>query len=290
MRISKTLVTGAVAAVAVAGTANASTVIDNFTNATAPSAASLGPFGSGYNGLGTFSNTGQTGSGIVGSRLVYDNSSGGTVASTMSGNGQWRAVVTGGGQGSYSDTQLISQYRFGSVLDFSQGFGITGSGTASGGGTYSYQDIDWTEGIYDPTAWTGEYEGDGTYTGQMVTINETEVGYGIGIQLMMGANNSGGYTGRMWCQFDMYGSQSLGNFTFTAADFAAALAAGNFVGTIDLTQVNAIGVYQYAYSGDVAGIASGTWDYTATSFSIVPAPGAIALLGAAGLVGTRRRR
>jgi hypothetical protein len=289
MRISKTLVTGAVAAVAVAGTANASTVIDNFTNAASPSASSLGPYGSGYGGLGAFSNTGQTGSGIVGSRLLYNNASGGTVASTMSGNGQWRAVATGGGQGSNSDTQLISQYRFGSVLDFSQGFSITGSGTASGGGTFSYQDIDWDN--YDSTAWTGEYEGDGTYTGPMVTITETEIGYGIGIQLMMGANNSGGYTGRMWCQFDMYGSQSLGNFTFTAADFAAAIAANNFDGVIDLTQVNAIGVYQYAYSGDNAGIASGTWDYTATGFSIVPAPGALALLGAAGLIGgTRRRR
>ena len=278
---------GVAAAVAVAGSANASTVIDNFTNATSPSDSSLGPFGSGYGGLGAFSNTGQTGSGIVGSRLLYNNSSGGTVASTMSGNGQWRAVVTAGGQGSYSDTQLISQYRFGSVLDFSQGFSITGSGTASGGGTYSYQDIDWDN--YDSTAWTGGSEGDGDYTGAMVTINDTEAGYGIGIQLMMGADNSGVYTGRMWCQFDMYGTQSLGNFTFTAADLAAAIAANNVDGTIDLTHVNAIGVYQYAYSGDVAGIASGSWDYTATGF-VVPAPGALALLGAAGLIGARRRR
>lgn len=280
MRISKTLMTGAVAAVAVAGTASASTVIDNFTNAASPSASSLGPYGSGYNGLGTFSNTGQTGSGIVGSRLLYDNArDGGTVASTMSGNGQWRAVVTSGGPASFSDTQLISQYRFGSVLDFSQGFSITGSGSASGGGTYTYDD--------------------GTGNNTVGTL----VGYGIGIQLMMGANSSGGSTGRMWCNIDMYGSRSLGNFTFTAADFAAALAANQFVGVIDLTQVNAIGVVQYAYSGFTAqemsdyfgstgggAIAGGSWDYTATSFSVVPAPGALALLGVAGLVGTRRRR
>jgi hypothetical protein len=281
MRISKTLMTGAVAAVAVAGTASAvvtPVVIDNFTTA-----GTLGPSGSGYNGAGTFSTSGwTTGGNYLGSRLLYNNSWGdGTVNSTMSGNGQWTAALTGG---TSSDTQLMAQYKLSSVQDLTgKAIYIAGSGTASGGGAYSFQDIDYSEGIYDDSYWI-----DGVYTGPMTTVNAEQPGYGIGVVLYTGASSTANsWANRVSVQLNMYGSRSLGNFSFLATDFGP-----GDNGDFDFSQVNAIQVFQYTYNSLPGyGIAMGTWNYTATSFSIVPAPGALALLGVAGLVGgTRRRR
>jgi uncharacterized protein (TIGR03382 family) len=234
----------AAAAIASQAGAGVSTVIDSFS-----AAGALGAQGSGYAGLGEFSTADwTTGSGHLGSRLIYDNSWGdGLVAQSMSGNGQFVASLNGG---TGSDTQLIAQYRMGSAIDLS-GAGtsilVRGAGAASGG------DAD-------------------------------NVGYGIGIALFNGAASDGTWTNRCWMQLNMFGAQSLGNFAFSIGDFAAAASAGQSdAENFDFSQVNAFQFYQYAYAG-------GQWDYVATSFEIVPAPGAMALLGIAGLAGVRRRR
>ena len=231
--------------VAVHSHAGVASVIDSFS-----SAGTLGPHGSGYFGVGEFTTAGwSSGGGHLGDRLLYNNSWGdGLVAqASMSGNGQFVSMISGG---TSSDTQLIAQYRLGSSLDLS-GTGTTvlvrGSGSASGG-------------------------------------DSENAGYGIGVALLTGASTDGSWTNRCWLQFNMSGSQSLGNFAFSIADIAAAAAAGSADSeNFDFSQVNAFQFYQYAYAG-------GNWNYAATSFEIVPAPGVIAFVGLAGLVSRRCRR
>ena len=115
----------------------------------------------------------------------------------------------------------------------------------------------------------------------------TSSGGGIGVQLFTGADASGGFTDCTYFQIDVDGQ--TGNFTFTDADFRL------LNSTFDFTNVNAIQVYMYAYGSYPSDetpetFVPNSWDYTATSFEIVPAPGAAALIGLAGLVATRRRR
>jgi hypothetical protein len=108
-------------------------------------------------------------------------------------------------------------------------------------------------------------------------------GFGIGIILFTGLAVDGGgtpiYDMRAYSQIDMNSSQSLGSFSFDAL----AVATENGFTAAEVAAINGFAVYQYVAGGS-------TWNYTATSFSIVPAPGAVALLGAAGLIGARRRR
>jgi hypothetical protein len=268
-------ISSAVAAVAVAGSANAAvvpTVIDNFNTL-----GTLGVNGANYAGIdpAAFS-VGTSGGNYMGSRLLCTNSNGGTANGTMSGNGQFTASMSAtGALNSYADTQLISQYYFSSsVVDMTNSnfstIYVSGSGTASGGGQY-VGDVD----MYDSNGdWIGTQPG-----------NLVKDAYGIGVAVFTGATTTGGFDDNVFVQLNMSGTRSLGNFAFTLADLQAAH------DSFDFTNVNAMFIYQYAYgNNDILGIDGGTWNYTATSFSFVPAPGAAALLGAAGLVGGRRRK
>jgi hypothetical protein len=80
-------------------------------------------------------------------------------------------------------------------------------------------------------------------------------------------------------------TSSGGTLTFNAADFGAGAAA-------NWTDLG--GVWLYVSYDVPAGLSAGTnlGNVTLTDFSYnaVPAPGALALLGAAGIVGARRRR
>ena len=163
---------------------------------------------------------------------------------------------------------MVAQYKFETAIDMTQAANsqirIAGSGSASGGGDgygigvvlfsnlrfANDVQIGWQPNPTDP-------EGDDLPL------------YGPGI----------GYDGRFSTQITMSGSRSLGEFVFNVADFVPAAM---------LSSINGMQVFQYAYGGD--GADAGIWNYTATSFSIVPAPGAAVLVGAAGLVATRRRR
>ncbi len=103
---------------------------------------------------------------------------------------------------------------------------------------------------------------------------------------------------------DTANKTSTWKLSFTNATPDSTLAVGDF--TFDLAFSTGLPTSPVVQSGfDMASIQkltvnfetgvtgsnlSSSWNYTATSFTLVPAPGAVALLGAAGLVGTRRRR
>jgi hypothetical protein len=265
MRISKTLMNGAVAAVAVAGTANAAIVIDNFTQAQAGITTwNYSGNGASVDGVGPTDLTfGSPGSGILGKRLICTNSQGAlnmTASATMNGNGQLAVSLFGGDWG---DNQLMSQYKFASAIDMTQGGqthiyiagsgnGVDGAGGGYGIGIILFSNLRVGTVITD---WTGP---------------DLDVPvYGPGAAYDMRAS---------W-QIDMNGSNSIGNLSFNVLDILAQ----NGADASYAASINGFAVFQYAYGGS-------TWNYTATSFSIVPAPGALALLGAAGLVGGARRR
>lgn len=273
MRSSKTLMTGAVASVALAGSAGAATVIDNFTQARA--AITTWQYGENFTTVQpsfmsassgwTDARFGSAGSGILGRRYVSTNSwgaSNATAAGTMAGDGQFVVSLSGG---SSADNQMVAQYKFDSAIDMTQaansqvriaGSGLASSGAGSDGygiGVVLFSNLRFASDVQigwqpDPS----NPEGDDLPL------------YGPGI----------GYDGRFSAQLTMTGSRSLGEFTFDVADF---------VPEAMRSSINGMQVFQYAYGG-------GTWDYTATGFGIVPGPGALALLGVAGIVGTRRRR
>jgi hypothetical protein len=260
MRISKTLMTGAVAAVAVAGTANAAIVIDNFTQAQAGITTwNYSGNGACVDGVGTTDLTfGSPGSGILGNRLICTNTWGNldpsagavtTASATMNGNGQLAVSLFGGDS---ADNQLMSQYRFASAIDMTQE-----------GQTHIY------------------------IAGSGNGVDGAGGGYGIGIILFSNLRVDSSdptapyaaYDMRASWQIDMNGSNSIGNLSFNVLDVVTA----NGFTASEAASINGFAVFQYAYGGSA-------WNYTATSFSIVPAPGALALLGAAGLVGGARRR
>ena len=208
---------------------------------------------------------GSGGSGILGRRYVATNSWGATNATasgTMAGNGQFAVSLFGGDS---ADNQMVAQYKFDSAIDMTQVANsqvrISGAGAASsiadsegyGIGIVLFSNLRYG------TVQVGWDESTTDADGNNPPV------YGPGI----------GYDGRFSTQITMTGARSLGDFTFDVADF---------VPEAMRSSINGMQVFQYAYGG-------GTWNYTATSFSIVPAPGAFALVGVAGLVGgTRRRR
>lgn len=211
---------------------------------------------------------GTAGSGILGSRYVATNSWGAsntTASGTMSGNGQFAVSLFGGDD---ADNQMVAQYRFDSAIDMGQQatsqVRIAGSGSASGGtDAYGIGIVLFSNLRFANDVQIGWQPNPSDPDGDDVPL------YGPGI----------GYDGRFSTQITMSGARSLGDFVFDVADFVP----------LDmLSSVNGMQVFQYAYGAE--GSDAGTWNYTATSFSIVPAPGALALLGMAGWVGSRRRR
>ena len=63
---------------------------------------------------------------------------------------------------------------------------------------------------------------------------------------------------------------------------------GSNAGSFNLTGTLQAGEYRFVYTSGATGAESGT--LFSLSFSPVPAPGALALLGVAGIIGSRRRR
>jgi len=96
-----------------------------------------------------------------------------------------------------------------------------------------------------------------------------------------------------WVVFNLGANESMGDFTVTAADLLAANA------SLDLSQIKYFSIDFYdgqnIATGSGATSYNGGFSYNASQVNLlgyapVPAPGAIALLGAAGLIGARRRR
>jgi hypothetical protein len=258
------LISSAVTAVAVAGSASAALVVDDFTQSIAPITTwDYAGNGRSVDGIGSSVDMsfGTTGTGHLGRRLVCTNtwpwSSPTTLASATVGGGQFATSLFGG---SSSDNQMMAQYRFDSAVDLTQAslstIRIAGSGTASGG---SY--------------------GIGVILFKNLRTEFSTVGWDDdGNEIVVDPYLTVVYDGRYSVQMDMTSSQSFGDFNFAASDVASAS---------DLASINGFAVFQYAY-GDTT--APGTWNYTATSFSFVPAPGAAALAGLAGLITSRRRK
>jgi hypothetical protein len=207
---------------------------------------------------------GSAGSGILGRRYVSTNSwgaSNATAAGTMAGDGQFAVSLSGG---DYADNQMVAQYKFDAAIDMTQvansQIRITGAGSASSVADSEGYGIGIVlfSNLRSGTVQVGWDESATDADGNNLPL------FGPGI----------GYDGRFSAQVTMTGSRSLGDFTFDVADFVPAEMRSS---------INGMQVFQYAYGG-------GAWNYTATGFSIVPAPGALALLGAAGLAASRRRR
>ncbi len=249
------------ASAAIGGSAAASLVIDDFSQASAPVTTwQYAGNGASVAGIGTVDATfGSTGSGHLGRRLVCTNSwgeSGVTSASATVGGGQFVTSLFGGG---YADNQMMAQYRFDGAVDMTQAslstIRIAGSGTASG----------------------GNY-GIGVILFKNLRVEISTVGWDDdGNEIVVDPYETAVYDGRYSVQMDMTGPQSFGDFEFAASEIASAA---------DLASINGFAVFQYAYGDESA---PGTWNYTATSFSFVPAPGAVALLGLAAAVRSRRR-
>ncbi len=82
---------------------------------------------------------------------------------------------------------------------------------------------------------------------------------------------------------------AVGDFSFDLA-FTSGLPTSPVVQAgFDLSSIESLTV-NFETGVTTTGSAASTWSYTATQFTLVPAPGALALLGAAGLLGGRRRR
>jgi hypothetical protein len=237
MRISKTLMTGAVAAVAVAGSANASVVVDPFTAAQSVTSSKN------TNGSGQEQNSAPSVSGswlgFTTRELTASNgsSSSSTTASatTSIGSGAWTLSVSGAPTFKFAEAAYCS----GVDLNFS-----------------------------DYTSWTFNLAFNGNRS--LSDVNFISLGFGdstLDANFVQLAESTAG-------------SASTLSVTFNKADF------DNYVGFVDWSKITSMSV-RIQLAGNSSATAVTVTGFTAT---VVPAPGAIALLGAAGLVGTRRRR
>jgi hypothetical protein len=249
MRISKTLMTGAVAAVAVAGSANAG-FVDNFNRSLAngTSGAQFTTSISATNASpgGGFSRTNDPLAGTAFSRRVTSVQNLGSSA-TMTGNGSAVFVLGRATGGSASAT---NEAGFGSMnLNYFDNSGAFADLT----GTTSF------------SINVGSYTGGATnWTLDVGFDSQSEFGFGF-LQLQLTNSNI-----------------VSGVLTFNVADMVSD-------GTINWAKVDFInlGVKRTEW-----GAANSTAGFTLSNFqyNVIPAPGAIALLGAAGLVSARRRR
>ena len=268
MRISKTLISGAVAAVAVAGSASAATVVvDNFTS-------------------GSFSRTlGSQGWGSNTSPSIF----------SLTGSNNTRSYQVIGASNPADDDVNVS---------YSQSISSTGSGSASVSLSAS-----WALGDGATTAASLVYgvPQNNPLGAPASSVNLTSFTaftlFGSGTAASSGVNQTNALTQRR-VVFQIYDSTWNQNTSSTSGFFQTQVNIANgAVGDIsfDLSAVTGVnmaavrGIFvQFSQVGrnwsgtDVQSSAS--FSYTITSVQLVPAPGAIALLGAAGLVGTRRRR
>jgi MYXO-CTERM domain-containing protein len=81
-----------------------------------------------------------------------------------------------------------------------------------------------------------------------------------------------------------------GTNNLTGLNFVTSLTSGGTGASIVLSNVQFNGGNGFVGVGGVNGTYSGSSQNNYYNLSVVPAPGAVALLGAAGLVGGRRRR
>ncbi len=263
MRISKTLMTGAVAAVVAAGSANAATVVvDDFTfgsfnqqNITATSTGGFTPR-VGFTNASIFALPGSNNTRTVGagtsntfppagstnpSAASFSSSASSSANVSITGNWGTQGIISSSVDLIYGKPLNDTTGAAASSVDLSSFTALTifGSGTASAAGT----------------------------------------NFAFGTRVIFTLHDASGAS---------YNTQSL----------IAAGAVGNIsldLGTvtgINKTQVRSIWIQFNLDGGNFSGsnAGSGSLNYDISSVQLVPAPGAIALLGAAGMIGMRRRK
>ena len=245
MRISKTLMTGAVATVAVAGSASAAIVVDPFTQAS----DALG-------GAGSTTNIVQSGSWLGGlfdrrttsaTRGVGGTTPSGGVATScrsQTGGGLWVGTFTG----DRPNTSLGSTI----ALAFEN---ANSSAVA----------IDFDKIMID-VAFSGTTRNTGSY---------------VAFSMMDSSGNEN------LAQFYLAGSQlsvSSLHIEFSKSQFVDG---PENQSAFNWNQVTVVGVTMQSAGATGSGQ---TWTASNFQMTAVPAPGALALLGVAGIVGTRRRR
>ena len=254
MRISKTLMIGAVAAVAVAGSVNAATVVvDNFTAGSFNNSAS--GVWTNYSNAAILPMTGSNNtrsSSVVMSLNNFDNLA--TSTATVSGGSGSSSVSLAVGWGSFSSAVAAANLNYG-----------RDGQTPNAGLSPSAVNL---------TSFTGLTvfgSGNATYTGT------TQVTPAMRLILTLRDNS-----GQSFQSDAAISAGAIGNLSF---DFST-------VTGVNMTSIRAIELQFNLQGGNFGGgtAGSGSLDYTLGSVQLVPAPGAIALLGAAGLVGSRRRR
>ena len=259
MRISKTLMTGAVAAVAVAGSTNAAVNYLTMTQAANPSNTGwTTTTGSAFTSEFNYQSTGN--------KLRLWNRTGSSSAPT--------AVVNPG------NTYWGPSNEAPSAARPSRSWEVIWNNAT---GTM-------TTKIYDTVDWTGSASADLSMT--------------LPVTLFGGQADAGGdFTLRGVAQFASGASQSGGSFYFrvnarvdngtnnlTGLNFVTSLTSGGTGASIVLSNVQFNGGNGFVGVGGVNVTYSGSSQNNYYNLSVVPAPGAVALLGAAGLVGGRRRR
>jgi hypothetical protein len=264
MRTSSILISGAVAAVTVAGSASATIVVDGFSSGN----LSLGGT------TATFSNINAT---------------------DVSTSASYLPVA-----GSANRRQLQA---FASAS--AAGFGFGPTMTSRVDVTSGNAAISLNGGSYFGSTWAGvlmqasfNYGTDNFGAGQSVDLSAMTsaniLGSGnlsvtagaipqVDIMMML---NSGSAT-RTWTM--SFGAGAIGNVAFSLNSGFTAGGSGAF-SYANVTSVR----FAFSFSGTGAYASTqsgaGAFGYNVSQFNFVPAPGALALLGVAGVVGTRRRR
>jgi len=201
---------------------------------------------------------------------------GGTTASYASGNGGGRAWNTTSYQAQQFGSGVAGVQFLVSTNSPSGGFGdirVTFEHRASGTAS-RWAQVDYT--LDGGSTWvSGFWNNNGG-----LSPHDTFYSFTVDFSSITGANNNAGFGFRIVSIFSPLAfdqSSSLGPYQANAAYMRA-----NSGAVYSPNTSNASGDY---------GV-SGTWrfDNVTINGTAIPAPGAIALLGAAGLVGTRRRR
>ena len=256
MRISSTLISGAVAAVAVAGAASAAAVVvDNFT-------------------AGTFNNT-SSGSG------AWTNFTNAAIL-PLTGSNNTRSTSVSVGLNNFdslaSGTATLSGGSGSSNVSLAVAWGNFSSATVGANLNYGRDgntpNVLLSPSAVDLTAFTGLTvfgSGTATYTGT------SQVTPTMRLTMMLRDNS-----GQSFQSDATISAGSLGSISF---DFST-------VTGVNMASIRAIELQFFLQGGNFGGgtSGSGSLNYALSSVQLIPAPGAIVLLGASGLVGSRRRR